>query len=79
MLYSRVRCANVGYSYDLKFLAVIENLVDRKQSERFGAFAACGLVNVNVFLTNSSSEMNQTVYLVFIDQIFIGILQLKHI
>ena len=34
MLYSRVRCTKVGYSYYLKFLAVNDNLVDRKRVNR---------------------------------------------
>ena len=47
MLYSCVRYAKVGYSYDLKFLAVNENLVDRKQGVQFGKFLVCGLVKIH--------------------------------
>ena len=42
MLYSRVHCAKVG-SYYQTFLAVNENLVDRKQGVRFCQFLVCGL------------------------------------
>ena len=51
------------YSYDLKFLAVNENVVDRKQGVRFGAFVACGLVNFNLFLLTRTTEIDETVHL----------------
>ena len=47
MLSSGVRCVKVGYLYDLKFLAVNENLVDRKQGVRFGQFMVCDLVKIH--------------------------------
>ena len=64
MLYSRVRCAKDGYSYYLKFLAVNENFVDRKQGVRFGVFVMCNLVNFNVFLPNRTPDIDKTVHLV---------------
>ena len=71
MLYSCVHGAKVGYSYDLKFQAVNEKLVDRKQGVRFGAFVVCGLVNFNVILPNRTPEIDKQ-YTVFpIDKIFI--------
>ena len=47
MLYSRVRCANVGFSDDLKFLVANEMLVDRKQDVRFGQFLVCSLLKLH--------------------------------
>ena len=35
---------------------------DRKQGVRFGVFEVCGLVNFNVFLPNSTPNMNQTAH-----------------
>ena len=56
ILYARVRCANVDYSYYLKFLAENEHFLYRKQGVRFGVFVECGLVNFNVFFTKLNTR-----------------------
>ena len=62
MLYSRLRCAKVGYSYYLWFLAVNETLVDRNRGMRCGVFVVCSLMNFDVFLPNCTTEIDQTIH-----------------
>ena len=54
--------AKVGYFYDLKFLAAIKYLMDRKQGVRLGALVVCSFVNFDVFLPKRSPEIDQTLH-----------------
>ena len=53
---------HVHMFYYLKFLAVNENFVDRKQGVRFGVFVVYGFVNSNIFLPNRTPEIDPTVH-----------------
>ena len=70
MLYSRVRCAKVGCSYYLKFLAVSENLVDRIQGVRFGQFLVCGLVKIHWNSSHPTLQTHQTAHPCFLSTKF---------
>ena len=75
MFYSRIRCAKVGYSYDLKVLAVNENSVDRKQGVRFGQFLVCGLVKIHLNSPNRTLQTHQTAHPVSYRQTFHSLLE----
>ena len=57
--------------YDLKFLAVNENLVDRKQGVWFGQFLVCGLENYSEIRQTAHYKHTKPHTLFPIDTIFI--------
>ena len=69
-LFTRPLCKfKVGYSYDLKFLAVNETLVDKKQGVRFGQPLVCDLVKVHGNLPNLTLQHTKPHILFSIDKI----------
>ena len=78
MLYSSIRCAKVSYSYYLKFPAVNENFVNRKQGVRFGQFLVCGLVKIHWNSPNHTQQTYQAVHPVSYRQHFHSLLEILH-